>query len=147
MDTSRAGCYVSSTRNHPGRVSLGFSSLFSATFLIKRAAQNAASPMPEQTPTIPCDVTVIGGGLAGKAASLHLARAGLQVVCIEPSESGRQAVGESLDWSSPELLNALGFPMDELVRSQMATWKKHVILKMRDGAPENYVPLPWLGRA
>ena len=33
------------------------------------------------------DVTVMGGGLAGKAASLHLARAGLKVVCIEPVET------------------------------------------------------------
>ena len=28
------------------------------------------------------DVTVIGGGLAGMAASLHLAKAGFTVVCI-----------------------------------------------------------------
>jgi flavin-dependent dehydrogenase len=102
--------------------------------------------MPQPTPEIVCDVTVIGGGLAGKAASVHLAKAGLQVVCIEPSQPGRQPVGESLDWSSPELLNALGFPMEELIRSQIATWKKHVILRMRDGAPEHYVPLTWMAR-
>jgi hypothetical protein len=72
--------------------------------------------MPDQTSDNVCDITVIGGGLAGKAASLHLARAGLRVICIEPSESGRQPVGESLDWSSPELLKALGLPMDELIQ-------------------------------
>jgi hypothetical protein len=34
-----------------------------------------------------CDVTVLGGGLAGKAAALHLAKAGLEVICIDPAES------------------------------------------------------------
>jgi succinate dehydrogenase/fumarate reductase flavoprotein subunit len=28
------------------------------------------------------DVTVIGGGLAGMAASIHLAKAGFKVVCV-----------------------------------------------------------------
>jgi flavin-dependent dehydrogenase len=102
--------------------------------------------MPDSIPSKVHDVTVIGGGLAGKAASVHLARAGLKVVCIEPSDTVRQAVGESLDWSSPELLSALGLPMDELISAQMATWKRHVILKMREGVPEDYVPLPWLAK-
>ena len=91
------------------------------------------------------DVVVIGGGLAGKAASLQLARAGLKVISIEPGESVRQAVGESLDWSAPDLLNALGLPMEELVNSKMATWKRHVTLKSSDGCSEHYVPTPWLG--
>ncbi len=91
------------------------------------------------------DVTVIGGGLAGKAASLQLARAGLKVICIEPAESMRQAVGESLDWSAPDLLNALGLPMEDLVKTKMATWKRHVTLKSSDGCSEHYVPTPWLG--
>lgn len=91
------------------------------------------------------DVIVIGGGLAGKAASLQLARAGLSVICIEPAEAGRQAVGESLDWSAPDLLKALGLPMEELVKTKMATWKRHVTLKSSDGCSEHYVPTPWLG--
>lgn len=91
------------------------------------------------------DVIVIGGGLAGKAASLQLARAGLSVICIEPAESLRQAVGESLDWSAPDLLKALGLPMEELVKTKMATWKRHVTLKSSDGCSEHYVPTPWLG--
>ncbi len=103
--------------------------------------------MPDQAPATTCDVTIIGGGLSGKAASLHLAKAGLKVVCIESAETARQPVGESLDWSSPELLNALGLPMSSLIETQIATWKRHVILRMPDGAPEDYVPLPWLGRA
>jgi thioredoxin reductase len=30
------------------------------------------------------EVTVISGGLAGMAASIHLSKAGLRVLCIEP---------------------------------------------------------------
>ncbi len=50
------------------------------------------------------DVTVIGGGLAGMAASLHLAKAGFRVACIEPEAGVRQPVGESLIKASPALL-------------------------------------------
>ncbi len=94
-----------------------------------------------------CDVTIMGGGLAGKAASLHLARAGLKVICIEPGEAIRQPVGESLDWSAPDLLRTLGLPMEDLVGAQMATWKRHVTLKLHDGCADHYVPSPWLGGA
>jgi menaquinone-9 beta-reductase len=104
----------------------------------------STEPAPGQKQPVVCDVTVIGGGLAGKAASLRLAKAGLTVICIEPEEAGRQPVGESLDWSAPELLNALGLSMNELISGQMATWKRHVTLKLRDGASEHYVPSAWL---
>jgi flavin-dependent dehydrogenase len=50
------------------------------------------------------DVTVIGGGLAGMAASIHLSRAGLRVLCIEADVADTDPVGESLDWSAPDLL-------------------------------------------
>jgi menaquinone-9 beta-reductase len=100
--------------------------------------------MPDTAPSISCDVTVIGGGLCGKAASLHLARAGLKVVCIEPPQAVRAAVGESLDWSAPDLLNRLGLSPDGLVASQIATRKRHVTLKMRDGCEVHYVPSEWL---
>jgi menaquinone-9 beta-reductase len=93
---------------------------------------------------VSCDVTVIGGGLAGKAASLQLAKAGLKVICIEPDEPVRPAVGESLDWSAPELLKALGLPMDELIDTKTATWKRHVTVKLRNGTSEQYVPSAWL---
>jgi menaquinone-9 beta-reductase len=101
-------------------------------------------PVPGQKLETNCDVTVIGGGLAGKAASLQLARAGLKVTCIEPAEAIRQPVGESLDWSAPELFSALGLPMDDLIRAQMATWKRHVTVKLRDGTSAHYVPSAWL---
>jgi flavin-dependent dehydrogenase len=100
-----------------------------------------------EKPAMLCDVTVIGGGLAGKAASLQLARAGLNVTCIEPAEAIRQPVGESLDWSAPELLSALGLPMDDLISAQMATWKRHVTVKLRDGTSAHYLPSAWLAGA
>ena len=94
-----------------------------------------------------CDVTIIGSGLAGKAAASQLAQAGLKVICIESADSVRQPVGESLDWSAPELLKVLGLPMEELIERRIATWKKHVTVKLRDGSSEHYVPTPWLAGA
>lgn len=91
------------------------------------------------------DAVVVGAGLAGKAASLQLATGGLKVICISPAESTRPPVGESLDWSAPELLRVLGLPMDYLIETQMATWKRHVTLQMRDGCSAHYVPTSWLG--
>jgi flavin-dependent dehydrogenase len=93
------------------------------------------------------DVTVIGGGLAGMAASLHLAKAGLRAVCIEPETRVREPVGESLDWASPSLLGALGLPMQDLVASGIATWKRGVTLRSSEGTARKYLPGPWLGRA
>jgi menaquinone-9 beta-reductase len=101
--------------------------------------------MCDQVRSTSCDVTVIGVGLAGKAASLHLARAGLKVVCLEPRQAVRPPVGESLDWSAPDLLNRLGISPESLLESRIATWKRHVILKMRDGCDVHYVPSAWLG--
>ena len=101
--------------------------------------------MPDQVPSTSCDVTVIGGGLAGKAASLHLARAGLKVICLEPRQAVRPPLGESLDWSAPDLFNRLGISPESLLASRIATRKRHVTLKMRDGCEALYVPSAWLG--
>jgi flavin-dependent dehydrogenase len=92
------------------------------------------------------EVTVIGGGIAGIAACIHLAKAGLQVLCIEPQQDLSQTVGESLDWSAPELLRVLGLPIEQLIREEVATYKRHVTLKLRDGSSRHYVPGDWLGR-
>ena len=97
-------------------------------------------PESESNSSTPLDVVVVGAGLAGKAASLQLARAGLKVTCISPAQATRSPVGESLDWSAPDLLNDLGLPMDYLIDCRMATWKRHVTLRMRNGCTENYVP-------
>jgi flavin-dependent dehydrogenase len=92
------------------------------------------------------DVTVVGGGLAGMAASIHLARTGLKVLCIEAKVEDSDPVGESLDWSAPELLRELGLPMEELLEGGTATCKRHVILKLRGGAEQDYVPSDWLAK-
>jgi len=92
------------------------------------------------------DVTVIGGGLAGLAASIHLVRAGLRVLCIEADIPDTQPVGESLDWSAPELLAAVGLPMQRLIDEGLATWKRHVTLRLADGSATHYIPGEWLGQ-
>jgi flavin-dependent dehydrogenase len=99
------------------------------------------------SPSSVYDVTILGAGLCGKAAALQLSAAGLRVVCIEPEGAIRQEVGESLDWSGPELLKALGLPMEDLVKGGLATWKRHVTMNLRDGASEHYVPGAWLAEA
>jgi menaquinone-9 beta-reductase len=100
--------------------------------------------MQDQTDQI--DVTVIGGGLAGMAASIHLAEAGLRVLCIEADPVDIDPVGESLDWSAPDLLRALGLPMEFLLEQGIATYKRHVVLKLRDGSEQHYIPGEWLGK-
>jgi flavin-dependent dehydrogenase len=92
------------------------------------------------------DVTVIGGGLAGMATSIHLAKAGLRVLCIEPDIADTTSVGESLDWSAPALLAALGLTMDRLIAEKIATYKRHVTLQLGDGCERHYIPGEWLGR-
>ena len=99
-----------------------------------------------QIPENVIDVTVIGGGLAGMAASIHLSRAGLRVLCIEPDVADTDSVGESLDWSAPGLLDVLGMTMDQLIAEKIATYKRHVTLKLGDGIDRSYVPGEWLGR-
>jgi flavin-dependent dehydrogenase len=92
------------------------------------------------------DVTVIGGGLAGMAASIHLARAGLRVLCVDAGGIENEAIGESLDWSAPGLLAGLGLTMNRLIEEKIATYKRHVTLKLGDGCDQNYIPGEWLGR-
>ncbi len=90
------------------------------------------------------DAVVIGGGLAGQAAAIHLARGGLQVICLEPRESFQNIVGESLDWSAPQLLAQLGLTMEELVASGAATFKRHITVTAPDGSQQEYLPGAWL---
>ena len=92
------------------------------------------------------DVTVIGGGLAGMAACIHLAKAGLRVLCVDAGGIENDAVGESLDWSAPGLLADFGLTMDRLIEEKIATYKRHVTLKLGDGCNQNYIPGEWLGR-
>jgi flavin-dependent dehydrogenase len=90
------------------------------------------------------DAVVIGGGLAGQAAAIDLARGGLRVICLEPRESFHHIVGESLDWSAPQLFAQLGLPMEELVSSGAATFKRHITVTAPDGSQQEYLPGAWL---
>ena len=90
------------------------------------------------------DVLVIGGGLAGLATSIHVARAGLRVTCVQSDELRSDLVGESWDWSAPDLLKAIGLPTNMLMQRGIATIKQHVTLRLLDGSERHYVPGTWL---
>jgi flavin-dependent dehydrogenase len=90
------------------------------------------------------DAVVIGGGLAGQAAAIHLARGGLRVICLEPRQSFHHIAGESLDWSAPQLFEELGLTMEELVATGAATFKRHITVTAPDGSQQEYLPGAWL---
>jgi flavin-dependent dehydrogenase len=102
--------------------------------------------MLPQNMTEQADVTVIGAGLAGMSACIHLAEAGLKVLCIDAGALDGSPVGESLDWSAPDLLKGLGLPMEHLIEQRIATYKRHVVLKLKDGSQQEYIPGAWLGK-
>lgn len=104
------------------------------------------SPLSPKPGVSAIDVAILGGGLAGTAAAIHLARAGLSVLCIEPAPTAAVIVGESLDWSAPPLLAELGLPMQRLIDERIATYKKHLIVTVEDGTLRDYTPGPWLAQ-
>jgi menaquinone-9 beta-reductase len=81
------------------------------------------------------------------AAAIHLADSRLKVLCLEGELTAGDPVGESLDWSAPALLYSLGLPMERLLAQGIATHKRHVILKLKDGSAQQYVPGEWLGKS
>jgi flavin-dependent dehydrogenase len=103
-----------------------------------------ADERPDDKAELVADAVVIGGGLAGQAAAIHLARGGLRVICLEPRESFQNIVGESLDWSAPQLFAQLGLTMEELVESGAATFKRHITVTAPDGSQQEYLPGAWL---
>lgn len=117
-----------------------------------RQAESDSSPrktsLSGTTPAddVEYDVAVIGAGLGGLAACIALCRAGLRVVCIEPAPFPRARVGESLDWSSPALLKALGLPREQLIADQIATYKRNIRIKPAGKEPWEGYPGEWLSR-
>ena len=93
-------------------------------------AQTATRP-PDAEGTsadVEYDVAIVGAGMGGLAASIFLRQAGLRVVCIEPKRFPHSPVGESLDWSAPALLQKLGISRDELVKEQVAIYKRGIMV-------------------
>ncbi|MCP5027308.1 MAG: FAD-dependent oxidoreductase, partial [Actinomycetia bacterium] len=88
------------------------------------------------------DVAVVGGGLAGLATATHLARRQRRVVCIEHQSWPRPAVGESLEFSAPGLLAAIGVDLEDGERQQYLFPKTSV--QISGGSEEFAVwPPPW----
>lgn len=92
------------------------------------------------------EVAVMGGGVAGLATSIHLARRGVSVICIDPRPGPAGRVGESLDWSAPALLDELGLPRDRLTHDEAATYKRAIEVRRADGETFWRSPLPWFAR-
>jgi FADH2 O2-dependent halogenase len=90
------------------------------------------------------DVAVIGGGLSGLAACIFLRQAGFSVICIEPEPFPHLRVGESLDWSSPKLLEALGVPGRTLIDAEAGVIKLGVKVVPLGGKPWAVAPAAWL---
>jgi len=103
---------------------------------------------PAVAPAAPihCDVAVLGGGLAGLAASIKLRRAGMRVVCVEPDAFPHDRVGESLDWSAPSLLAELGLPGERLLDSGVATSKLKITVVVPGREPSISEPPEWWGK-
>ncbi len=84
--------------------------------------------------------------LSLSAAAIHLARGGLRVICLEPCESFHNTVGESLDWSAPQLFADLDLPMQDSVNASAATWKRHITVTALNGSRQEYLPGAWLAK-
>jgi flavin-dependent dehydrogenase len=93
---------------------------------------------------IETDAVVIGAGLSGIAAAIHLARSGFRVTCIEQRKEIYNIVGESLDWSAPELFANLDLSMEELISAEAATWKRHITVTRTDSGKKEFLPGAWL---
>ncbi len=102
---------------------------------------------PAPRPVLPeYDVIIIGAGLAGLAAGIFLRQAHLRVVCIEPEHFPHDRVGESLDWSAPGMLQAMGLSREQFIQEQVGTYKRDIgIVPL--GQPAYYGHLgDWLRR-
>jgi flavin-dependent dehydrogenase len=96
---------------------------------------------------IACDVAVIGAGLAGLAAAIYLREAGLRVVCLDRQGYPHAKVGESLDWSSPWLLQTIGVSGRGLLDDRIATLKAKIAVHEPGRAGWSAAPPPVIARS
>jgi menaquinone-9 beta-reductase len=74
-----------------------------------------ADHSPQMTDNPSYDVAIVGGGLAGLAASIEIARAGYKVVLFEKERYPFHKVcGEYVSMESWEYLRSLGLPLEQL---------------------------------
>jgi flavin-dependent dehydrogenase len=92
------------------------------------------------------DIVIVGAGIAGLTAAIMLARAGRQVVCIDPVPPPGGRVGESLDWAAPPLLEQVGLPVHRVVGEGMGTVKREVHGVSTSGQQLVGRPPEWLAR-
>ncbi|MEM8925923.1 MAG: tryptophan 7-halogenase [Actinomycetota bacterium] len=74
------------------------------------------------------DVLIIGGGLAGLAAATRLAEGGRSVTVIDDPVGGPNELGESLEFSAPRALRAIGIEPAELLADGVGFGKTNVFV-------------------
>ncbi len=100
----------------------------------------------EGSSIIETGVAVAGAGLGGMAAAIFLRQAGIEVTCVEPDPFPHARVGESLDWSAPWLMKAMGISRDKLVKDGQAIYKRKIRLQPINAPDFDGGPMDWLAR-
>jgi flavin-dependent dehydrogenase len=93
------------------------------------------------------DVAVIGAGIAGLTTGIYLRQAGLRVVCMDRQGYPHSKVGESLDWSSPWLLQTIGLSGSRLLDDRIATLKASIAVHEPGRRGWNAAPPPVIARS